>query len=135
MVEFHVEIRRQDPEEDEVAKKLGMSVGEYRATMEKLGRSGMDKLEMLDIDEMAQTFSGAEGRAPGGPLQRRSWQAWSPGRSSSYPSVGISSSRALYYREERTLRESAPSLDISESRVCQIHTSHPPPAEPRRAKE
>ncbi|MFO0738501.1 MAG: RNA polymerase sigma factor FliA [Labilithrix sp.] len=110
------------PEEDEVAKKLGMSVGEYRATMEKLGRSGMDKLEMLDIDEMAQTFSGAEKAELQEDLLSKKELAGVVARAIKQLPERHQLVLALYYQEERTLREIGSVLDISESRVCQIHT-------------
>jgi RNA polymerase sigma factor for flagellar operon FliA len=110
------------PEEEEVAKKLGMSVADYRKTMESLGRSGMDRLEMLDIDEMAQTFSGAEKAELQEDLFSKKELAGVVSKAIKTLPERQQLVLALYYQEERTLREIGTILDISESRVCQIHT-------------
>lgn len=110
------------PEEDEVAKKLGMTVAEYRSTMEKLGKSGMDKLEMLDIDDMAQSLSGAAQVELQEDLFSKKELAGVVARAIKQLPERHQLVLALYYQEERTLREIGAVLDISESRVCQIHT-------------
>ena len=105
------------PEEDEVAKKLGMTVEEYRKAMENLGKSGMDKLEMLDIDEMpvAEKAELQEEK-----LGKKELQGVVASAIKNLPERH-QLVLALYYQEERTLREIGTILDISESRVCQIH--------------
>ena len=110
------------PEEDEVAKKLGMSVEVYRTTMEKLGKSGMDKLEMLDIDELAHSFSGAEKAELQEDLFSKKEMAGVVAQAIKQLPERHQLVLALYYQEERTLREIGTVLEISESRVCQIHT-------------
>lgn len=106
------------PDEDDVAKKLGMTVEAYRTTMEKLGKSGMDKLEMLDIDEtpVAEKTELQEDLFSKKEMQGLVAQAIKqlPERHQLV--------LALYYQEERTLREIGTILEVSESRVCQIHT-------------
>lgn len=106
------------PDEEEVAKKLGMSVADYRTTMEKLGKSGMDKLEMLDIDE---TPVAEKAELQEDLLGRKQMQAVVASAIKQLPERH-QLVLALYYQEERTLREIGQILDISESRVCQIHT-------------
>lgn len=106
------------PEEEDVAKKLGMSVADYRTTMEKLGKSGMDKLEMLDIDE-TQVANQAELQED--QLGKKEQQVVVANAIKQLPERH-QLVLALYYQEERTLREIGTILDISESRVCQIHT-------------
>lgn len=106
------------PEEEEVAQKLGMTVAEYRKTMETLGRSGMDKLELLDIDELPVA-------------ERKELQEDLLGKKELAAVVSNAIKQlperhqlvlALYYQEERTLREIGAILEVSESRVCQIHS-------------
>ncbi len=106
------------PEEEQVAARLGMSVAEYRGALERLGRAGMDRLEMLDIDEVSAVAD----------------EALPEERASKKQLCGVVAKAidelperhrlvlALYYQEERTMREIGSILDISESRVCQIHT-------------
>lgn len=106
------------PEEEDIAKKLGMTIDEYRKTMENLGKSGMDKLEMLDIDEMpvAEKAELQEEK-----LGKKELQGVVASAIKNLPERH-QLVLALYYQEERTLREIGTILDISESRVCQIHT-------------
>ena len=106
------------PDEDDVAKKLGMSVADYRKTMEGLGRSGMDRLEMLDIDEMPVAAK-AELQED---LFSKKELAGVVAQAIKQLPERHQLVLALYYQEERTLREIGTILDISESRVCQIHT-------------
>jgi len=106
------------PEEEDVAKKLGMSVADYRTAMEKLGKSGMDKLEMLDIDE---TPVAAKTELQEEQLGKKQMAAVVAAAIKQLPERH-QLVLALYYQEERTLREIGTILDISESRVCQIHT-------------
>jgi RNA polymerase sigma factor for flagellar operon FliA len=106
------------PEEEDVAARLEMTVDEYRSALERLGRAGMDRLEMLDIDELPvggneelqdervtrKELTGVIARAIDELPERQRLVL------------------ALYYQEERTMREIGIILDVSESRVCQIHT-------------
>ena len=105
------------PGEEQIAARLEMSVLEYRAALERLGRAGMDRLEMLDIDEV-EVGGKEEGprSAPRSAAHRRVATA-----------IDALPERhrlvlALYYQEERTMREIGSILEVSESRVCQIHT-------------
>ncbi|MBX3228819.1 MAG: RNA polymerase sigma factor FliA [Labilithrix sp.] len=106
------------PEEEDVARKLGMSVADYRTAMEKLGKSGMDKLEMLDIDETPVATPAELQEDLLGKKQMQAVVAKAIKQLPERHQLVL----ALYYQEERTLREIGTILDISESRVCQIHT-------------
>ena len=105
------------PEEEEIATELGMSVDEYRATLAALDKAGMSRLEMLDVD--------AEIPADAAELPEES-----AGKKEIKEVVADAISKlperlqqvlALYYAEECTLREIGAILDVSESRVCQLH--------------
>lgn len=104
------------PEEEDVAKRLGMTVDAYRSTMEQLGRSGMNQVDLLDLDELGGNEELPEERTSKKELKELVAKA-----------IGTLPERhqlvlALYYQEERTLREIGVVLEVSESRVCQIHT-------------
>lgn len=106
------------PEEDAVAKRLDVSVEEYRSMMEKLGRAGMDRLEMLDIDDLP--IGGSE-ELPEDSASKKELcgvVADAITKLSQRHQLVL----ALYYQEERSMREIGIVLDISESRVCQLHT-------------
>ena len=104
------------PEEEDVAARLGMTVDAYRTTMEQLGRAGMNQVDMLDLDELGGNEELPEERTSKKELKELVTKA-----------IGTLPERhqlvlALYYQEERTLREIGVVLEVSESRVCQIHT-------------
>ena len=106
------------PEEEQVAARLEMSVAEYRGALERLGRAGMDRLEMLDIDEVS---AAADDELP----EERATKKQLCGVVAKAIDELPERHRlvlALYYQEERTMREIGIVLDVSESRVCQIHT-------------
>lgn len=94
-----------------------MTVAEYRKTMRTLGRSGMDKLELLDIDELPV----AERGLPEDLLGKKELAAVVSNAIKQLPERH-QLVLALYYQEERTLREIGAILEVSESRVCQIHS-------------
>jgi len=106
------------PEEEEIAAELGVTVLQYRATLAALDKAGMNRLEMLDIDtelpaDTAELPEDAAGRKE---LQEAVADAIKklPER--------LQTVLALYYQEECTLREIGAILEVSESRVCQLHT-------------
>ncbi|OJY30208.1 MAG: hypothetical protein BGO98_26065 [Myxococcales bacterium 68-20] len=106
------------PEEEQIAKRLEMSVEEYRGALERLGRAGMDRLEMLDIDELSV---GADEEPADERAARKELCALVASAIDALPDRHRLV-LALYYQEERTLREIGSILEVSESRVCQIHT-------------
>jgi len=106
------------PEEEQVAARLEMSVAEYRGALERLGRAGMDRLEMLDIDEVS---IGADDELPEERATKKQLAGVVAKAIDQLPERQ-QLVLALYYQEERTMREIGMVLDISESRVCQIHT-------------
>lgn len=109
-----------EPEEAQVANRLGMSVDQYRNTMEQLGRAGMNRLEMLDIDEM-QSVSKEDDVLPEERTAKKQLQGVVAEAIKKLPER-LQLVLALYYQEERSLREIGVILEVSESRVCQLHT-------------
>lgn len=106
------------PEESEIAAELSLSIIEYRSTLAALDRAGMNRLEILDID--------ADLMVDGGELPEES-----AGRMEIQQAVAdaittlperLQHVLALYYTEECTLREIGAILEVSESRVSQLHT-------------
>ena len=108
------------PEEEQIAKRLEMSVDEYRNAMEQLGRVGMSRLEMIDIDEM-QSVSNADDILPEERTAKKELQGVVAEAIKTLPER-LQLVLALYYQEERSLREIGVILEVSESRVCQLHT-------------
>ena len=108
------------PEEEQIAKRLEMSVDEYRNAMEQLGRVGMNRLEMIDIDEM-QSVSNADDILPEERTAKKELQGVVAEAIKTLPER-LQLVLALYYQEERSLREIGVILEVSKSRVCQLHT-------------
>ena len=106
------------PEEEEIAAELEMTLLQYRATLASLDRAGMNRLEMIDIDADTMT-DGAE--LPDDSAGRKEIQRAVAEAITQLPER-LQQVLALYYTEECTLREIGAVLDVSESRVCQLHT-------------
>lgn len=117
IAELTKELSRQ-PEEKEIAGRLKLSVESYQALLDTLAKAGMSRLEMLDIDQ-SDVESSSE--RPDESLLREDIQK------SVARAIGALPERqqqvlALYYQEECTLREIGLLLEVTESRVSQLHT-------------
>ncbi len=110
--------RGRPPEEEEIAAELGIAIAEYRTMLSALDRAGMSRLEMIDIDNevAANDFELPEETAGRKEILQAVTEAIKllPER--------LQTVLALYYTEECTLREIGSILEVSESRVCQLHT-------------
>lgn len=106
------------PEEAEIAKHLTLSVEAYQALLDTLAKAGMSRLEMLDIDksDIESTFE-----RPDDSALREDLQA-SVARAIHTLPERQQQVLALYYQEECTLREIGLLLEVTESRVSQLHT-------------
>lgn len=105
------------PEEEEIAAELSMTLIEYRSTLVALERAGMSRLEMLDFD--ADTLPDL-GSLPEETAGKRELQEVVAEAITKLP-PRLQQVLALYYTEECTLREIGVILEVSESRVCQLH--------------
>jgi RNA polymerase sigma factor FliA len=105
------------PDENEIAAELSLTLIEYRSTLAALDRAGMNRLEMLDIDGELPD----EAELPEELAGRKEMQEAVADAIQMLPER-LQHILALYYTEECTLREIGAILDVSESRVCQLHT-------------
>ncbi|CAN5924636.1 RNA polymerase sigma factor WhiG [soil metagenome] len=106
------------PEEEEIAADLSLTVEAYRESLDEVGRAGMARLEMLDLDEVqleAQTKSPDEGAG-------KKELAGAVTQAIEELPLRLQQVLALYYSEGHTLREVGIVLDVTESRACQLHT-------------
>jgi RNA polymerase sigma factor FliA len=111
------ELGRQ-PDEHEIAEKLGMKPREYSETLKTVGEAGMARLELLDIDDVEPV---SNFRAPDDLAgQRQLCEAVSQAIQKLPERLQLVLS--LYYGEECTLKEIGALLDVSESRVSQLHS-------------
>jgi RNA polymerase sigma factor for flagellar operon FliA len=107
-----------EPEEEDIAKHLGMDVPAYRALLEKIASAGMARLEMLDLDDI--DLESATETVDDEVSKRRLADAVAQAMEK-LPDKLINV-LALYYQEGCTLREIGAVLGVGESRVSQLHT-------------
>jgi RNA polymerase sigma factor FliA len=107
-----------DAKDSEVATKLGISLDEYYTIMRDSASSRVFSLNQAEED--GQSIVGKQEKDPFDALQNEGFQA------SLAKCIGELPEReqmimSLYYNDELNLKEIGLVLDISESRVCQIH--------------
>lgn len=111
-----------DAHDAEVAKKLEMSLVDYHHLIASLNAGKIIGIEDLGISEDAMTGSWQDNEeTPYHEINREQFQKTLAHCISNLPereSLVLS----LYYDEELNLREIGEVLDVSESRVCQIHS-------------
>lgn len=115
------------PEDDDVAGEMGLSLTEYRAMLDEVG-----SLQMVSLDNEPAGAEGAaslhevipdtENEDPLAGLERDELRQqvleWLQELSEQMRRVMV-----LYYYEELTLKEIGQVLNLSESRICQIHSA------------
>jgi RNA polymerase sigma factor for flagellar operon FliA len=106
------------PEEEEIAKGMGLALEEYRATLERVAAAGMARLELLDLDDV-DVDGGAEPADEG--LDKRQLAEAVAHAIDGLPDK-LREILALRYQEDCTLREIGAVLGVSESRVSQLHS-------------
>ncbi len=106
------------PEEQEIATELGVTLIEYRSTLAALDRAGMNRLEMIDIDTEIMPDAA---ELPDDSAGKKEIQEAVAEAIQKLPER-LQQVLALYYSEECTLREIGAILEVSESRVSQLHT-------------
>ncbi len=126
------QLRRQlgrQPTEEEICRRLRLSAEEYQDLLSLTSAMAVSSLEeMMEIDETLQLDETAlpgeptlHGEDPAEIVDRQALQELLALAVDDLPErdrivIG------LYYQDELTLREIGEVLDVTESRVCQIHT-------------
>lgn len=106
------------PEEEEIAAGMSMSVEAYRTALDQVGRAGMARLEMLDLDDV---HLDARAEPPDEGASKKEMCAAVVAAIEQLP-ARLKLVLALHYTEERTLREIGTILEVTESRACQLHS-------------
>lgn len=105
-----------EPEDDEVARKLELTVADYRDLAEKVALAGAARLELLDLQDMDLPC------ASGSPEEEADRLRLIDAVAYALPKLSrrLGQVVTLYYRDGRMLREIAETLGVSESRVSQL---------------
>lgn len=111
------------PDEEDMALAMGISLKKYYETLQEVSRMTLSLLEdAFHSDDIADEFEGMSTHDPESELMQ----------SETVNVVGNAIENlpekerfvvTLYYYEEMTMKEIGQTLNISESRVCQIHSS------------
>jgi RNA polymerase sigma factor for flagellar operon FliA len=107
-----------EPEEEEIAQSLGITIRSYRDLLEKIAAAGMARLELLDLDEVDVESAGET--IDDAVSKRRLADAVAEAMETLPPK--LLQVLALYYQEGCTLRQIGAVLGVGESRVSQLHT-------------
>jgi len=106
------------PEEDEIAGALGLELDDYRKLLSQISSAGMCRLELVDVD---QVDTSADRRDAPDELAEQRLLAEAVAESIQKLPLRLQQILALYYQEDCTLREIGSVLQVSESRICQLH--------------
>lgn len=106
------------PEDEEIAKKLEVSVEEYRSNLEGLSRVSFVDLVPEEVDQQTS------GSGESSPAQLLEIKELKERLVSSLQSLKERDALllSLYYQEELTYAEIGKVLGVTESRVCQLHS-------------
>jgi RNA polymerase sigma factor for flagellar operon FliA len=107
-----------EPEEEEIARSMGMLLRAYRELLEKIAAAGMARLELLDLDGVDVDREGVS--IDDAVAKRRLADAVVVAMKTLSPK--LLRVLALYYQDGCTLRQIGGLLGVSESRVSQLHT-------------
>lgn len=106
------------PEEEEIAAELGLEMADYHKLLHTISSAGMSRLELVDIDKV-ETMPDRR-NMPDEQAGTRLLAEQVADAIRRLP-VRLQQILALYYQEDCTLREIGAVLEVSESRVCQLH--------------
>lgn len=106
------------PEEEEIAEGLGIELEDYRKLLNNISSAGMSRLEMVDLDKVDTQPERRD--APDERAETR-LLAEQVAKAIERLPLRLQQILALYYQEDCTLREIGAVLEVSESRVCQLH--------------
>jgi len=107
-----------DAKDSEIAQKLAITLDEYYVIMRDSASSRIFSLNQAEED--GQAVMGKQDTGPYDSLQKEGFQA-SLGKCIAELPEREQMVMSLYYNDELNLKEIGLVLDISESRVCQIH--------------
>jgi RNA polymerase sigma factor for flagellar operon FliA len=106
------------PEEEEIADALGVDIDTYRDLLTQISSAGMSRLDVVDLDQVNAVTD--QNESPDEVAEQRLLAEHVANAIERLP-LRLQQVLALYYQEDCTLREIGAVLQVSESRVCQLH--------------
>ena len=107
------------PEDYEIAEALGLELDDYRSLLEKTAARGMTRVDMVDFDKL-DAFPSMNEQVDDEADKRLMAKAVAEAIETLPERLQLV--LALYYQESCTLKEIGAVLEVSESRVCQLHS-------------
>ena len=114
---------RREPEAEDIAAELGVSVAEYAATLDEIRAAELAAVRPASSEEADGLLDVAVGTddGPEARLERHELRTWLAGALRQLPDRERQI-LALSYVEELTLAEIGEVIGVTESRVCQLRT-------------
>lgn len=107
------------PEDYEIAEALGLELDDYRNLLEKTAARGMTRVDMVDFDKL-DAFPSMNEQVD--EEANKHLMAEAVAKAIETLPERLQLVLALYYQESCTLKEIGAVLEVSESRVCQLHS-------------
>lgn len=104
------------PEQEEVAKELGMPLADYHKLLTEISEAGYARLELNDFGEPSAGDASPEA------LATRRQLVGTVAKAIDGLPERLNLIVGLYYQEECSFREIGEVLGVTESRVCQLHS-------------
>jgi len=104
------------PEDEDVARALGVGVEEYRTQLQRVSEAGMARLDVADVDELQHKSEPTDEQAAKAMLKEAVTEAITK------LSPRLQQVLALYYQEGCTLLQIGQVLGVTEARACQLHS-------------
>lgn len=115
------ELGRQ-PEQEEIAKNMGIEMGEYHKLLMQLRHATVLSPEI--VDQAMERPRGYPERVPGNPQDDYMYQELRDRLADAISKLSEREQRVLsmYYKDELSLKDIGEKFDVSESRICQVRS-------------
>lgn len=104
------------PEEDEIARKVALSLDDYRVSLQRIAEVGMARLDVIDFEEIANVQESADDQVD------RKHLIDAVAAAIPHLPERLRYIVALHYQEDCTLTEIAQILGLTVARISQLHS-------------
>ncbi len=116
-----------EPKEEEIASELGLTYDQYLVELKKVNLYQIISLDVVMDESNEKSYFG---EMPSDDVRARPEETFLEGEKKEYLKTGLAQLReneqlvvSLYYKEEMNLKAIGEILNVSEARVCQIHSN------------